>query len=304
MNNIEKLISVIIITYSRKNEVENCLDSVLKQDYRGFEIILVDNNEDEEISVYLVDAVKRIGSRKVRYFKTPQNLGVTGGRNFGIKKAEGEILVFIDDDAFFRDKNALRKIYEKLIQDGKTGVLSFKIINYYSGEIEKGTFPHLDKKLDVDKEFETTYFLGGGCAIKKEIFNKIGYYSNKFFYGMEELDLSFKLLDVGYRIFYFPQVIIFHKKSLKGRLSNKEMWKKILENRISIAVINLPWLYVIISTIVWSGKVLIEVNGDIFVLLKAFRSIIKKRENLRLERKKIGRRTILKLKSLNGRLFY
>jgi len=305
MENKQSTISVILITYGRKEDLESCLDSVLKQEYNNYELIIVDNNEDELISNYLKELISRIKYKdKVRYYKVNKNLGVTGGRNFGIKKAKGDILVFIDDDAFLENKNAFQKIHSIFFKDSQIGALSFKIINYYSKKIERKEFPHKNKRLDPDKQFETSYFIGAGHAIKKEIFNSIGLYSEDFFYGMEELDLSFKIIDIGYKIYYYPEVIVWHKQSLEGRLTEKEKWQKILENRIKVSIRNLPWKYIIFSTLIWSVKVFIEVKGDFIVVFKSYRNIFRERKNILKERKVINLVALQKLKKLCGRLYY
>lgn len=305
MGNKQIAISVIVITYSRKEGLKSCLNSILKQEYNDYELIIVDNNEDELISNYLRELISKIKDiDKVRYYKVNKNLGVTGGRNFGIKKAKGDILVFIDDDAFLENKNALQKVHINFLKDSQIGALSFKIVNYYSKKIERKEFPHKNKKLNPDKQFETSYFIGAGHAIKKEIFDKIGLYSEDFFYGMEELDLSFKIIDSGYKIYYYPEVIVWHKQSLEGRLTEKEKWQKILENRIKVSIRNLPWKYIIINTLIWSVKVFIEVKGDFIVVFKSYRNIFRERKNILKERKVINLETLLKLKKLCGRLYY
>jgi len=307
MENKQITISVILITYGRKEDLKSCLNSILKQGYNDYELIIVDNNEDELISNYLKELISKIKDKdkyKVRYYKVNKNLGVTGGRNFGIKKAKGDILVFIDDDAFLENKNTLQKVYSNFFRDSQIGALSFKIINYYSKKIERKEFPHKNKRLNPDKQFETSYFIGAGHAIKKEIFNKIGLYSEDFFYGMEELDLSFKIIDSGYKIYYYPEVIVWHKQSLEGRLTEKEKWQKILENRIKVSIRNLPWIYIIINTLIWSVKVFIEVKGDFIVVFKSYRNIFRGRKNILKERKVVNLETLSKLKRLQGRLYY
>ena len=298
-------ISVIIITYGRKEDLRFCLDSVLMQEYDNYEMIVIDNNEDELISNYLKELISRIVDKdKVRYYKMNKNLGVTGGRNYGIKKAQGDILMFLDDDAFLESKNAFRKVNASFLQRLQIGVLTFKVINYYSKKIERKEFPHKNKKLNPGKKFETSYYIGAGHAIKKEVFNKAGLYSEDFFYGMEELDLSFKIIYNGYKIYYFPEVIVWHKQSLEGRMTEKEKWQKTLENRIKVSIRNLPRIYIIINTLIWSAKVFIETKGDFMVILKSYKNIIKERKSVFKERKVVSLETLRKLKKLQGRLYY
>jgi GT2 family glycosyltransferase len=121
---------------------------------------------------------------------------------------------------------------------------------------------------------------------------------------MEELDLSFKIIDSGYKIYYYPEVIVWHKQSLEGRLTEKEKWQKILENRIKVSIRNLPWRYIIINTLIWSVKVFIEVKGDFIVIFRSYRNIFRERKNVFKERKVINLETLSKLKRLQERLYY
>lgn len=299
----KNLMSVIIITYGRYSDLIRCIPSILKQDSESLEIVLVDNNENKKVSEYIAGRLNKIDDRRIRYFKTPKNLGVTGGRNFGISKANGDILVFIDDDAFFENTDACQMVHREFSRNDNLGILSFKIINYYSKKIERAEFPHRDKKLNTDKQFETTYFIGAGHAIKREVFEKVGGYADDFFYGMEELDLSFKTMDRDYQIFYFPDVVVWHKQSQRGRLDKKRTWQKYLENRIKVGIRNLPWRYVLISCIIWAGKSLYETR-DFRVLFRAGMHIWTDKRALLKSRKVIKPKTVQKLRKLKGRLYF
>ena len=302
MSSISTL-SLIVVTFGRKTEPLECIAQIVDQECSAFEVVLVDNNENKSTSEYIAERLNKIDDSRIRYFKTPKNLGVTGGRNFGISKAKGDILVFIDDDAFFENTDACQMVHREFSRNDNLGVLSFKIINYYSKRIERGEFPHRDKKLHPDKQFETTYFIGTGHAIKREVFEKVGGYADDFFYGMEELDLSFKVMDMGYQIFYFPAVIVWHKQSPSGRLDDKQKWQKYLENRIKVGIRNLPWRYVLISCVIWSGKSLYDTR-DFRVLLRAGTHIWRDRKALLKSRKVIQPKTVQKLRKMKGRLYF
>jgi GT2 family glycosyltransferase len=296
------LVSFVIATYNREKELKEAIESILKQEYRPIEIIVIDNSINNASKEMIAREFPHLSFLK--YQGMGKNLGAAVGKNEGIKLATGEIIVIMDDDSELSDSRALENIVNKFSEDQKIGLLSLKSVNYFSGKIDPKEFPSKDKSLDPDKEFETSYFVGVGHAVRKEAFQKAGLYP-KFLpvYG-EELDLSFRLLDAGYRIIYFPEALVLHKVSLKGRITGREYWKTTLENRIRTSIRNLPMRYVIVSSIIWTLFVLYKTGGNLLVPIKAYENVLKDLKELKRERKVLTPHTINRIKDLNGRLLY
>lgn len=291
-------ISVIIISYNRKNELRDCLLSLLNQSSL-FEIIVVDNNSSDGSEEIFSGG--EVSHPAIKFFKLKENVGVAGGRNYGITQATGDVLFFIDDDALLEPQNAIELIVKKFEKDKDVGILAFKIVNYYSKKIQREEFPHIDKFLDPDKEFETTYFIGAGHAIRKEVFEKCGLYPDDFFYGMEELDLSFRVLDNGFRIIYFPEITVWHKKSLKGRITDEKKWIYTLRNRMAISYKYLPYKDFLISCFVWLIKIAIK-SRSLSVPMKGLNEFLKYKNSLK--RTPIRNETLDKIKKLRGRIWH
>ncbi len=94
------LISVIIPTYNRKALVLRALDSVLRQSYPNFEVLICDDGSTDKTQEW----ISRVQSDRVRYYKT-QHHGVASCRNFGARHAKGQWLAFLDsDDVWHRHK--------------------------------------------------------------------------------------------------------------------------------------------------------------------------------------------------------
>lgn len=295
------LVSFAIATHSRNQELQSCLDSILRQHYNPIEVVVVDNGS--------TDATEQIIKEKynlpsVHYLKLSENKGCVEGKNIAIRNCKGYIIVAIDDDALLTDVDATQKIVDRFSQDKEVGLLAFRSLNYSTEKVLREEFPHKDKSLDPDQEFETSYFIGVGYALRRIVYEKVGSYPADFFFGFEELDLSYKIIDAGYKIIYFPQVTVLHKKSPAGRLSYKDLWLKRLENRVRVSIRNLPWRYVMGSSFFWSGYTLVNVRGNLPIVIKAFWNIAKNMQGLIQQRKPIQRRTVKKLKQLRGRLLY
>ena len=297
--------SVIIITRNRKPEVLECLESVIRQSHRPIEIVVVDNDSEVE----LFEACKGKISQacqpvNFKYLKQKENKGVAGGRNIGIENSNGEILVFIDDDAVFVTNDALEKVVASFATEKSLGALAFKSLNYFTARVDPNEFPHCNKLRNPDKPFETTYFIGVGHAIRKDVFAKTGLYPEDFFYSMEEYDLSYRILDNGYKILYDPLVCVHHRVSDSGRVESKAKRSRKAENKMKLAIRNLPFINVVSVCVLWSGKYLLESGGDIRGLLKIYRNLFASMRKLLTDRNVITSKTIRKIKKLGGYLYY
>jgi glycosyltransferase involved in cell wall biosynthesis len=108
-------VSVIVTCYNLATYIEDCLNSVLKQTTKDFECIVVDDfSTDNTQSV-----VSKFTDKRIKYFKTPKNLGLSGARNFGISKSSGKYVIMLDADDMF-DQNSLLVLSEEL--DKQRGV--------------------------------------------------------------------------------------------------------------------------------------------------------------------------------------
>lgn len=297
-----KFISCIIITRNRKKDLEECIYSILEQDYDPFEIIIIDNNsEDGTGDIFHGEFLM---AKKIQYIRLNENKGVAGGRNEGIKLAKGDICIFIDDDAIFSSCDSFNKVVEEFERNSGLGILAFKSCNYYTKQLHRYEFPHIDKTIDPDKRFETSYFVGVGHAIKTEVFKKIGVYPEDYVYGGEELDLSFRVLNAGYKIMYLPDVTVLHKKSLGGRFQKSFEKGKMFENRIKTSIRNLPWKYVFINIITFMALVILKHRVNPLIFIKPFMRLSFNLSTLLSQRKVVNKETIIKLKQLKGRLYY
>lgn len=97
----ESLISVVIPSYNHGHLISNAINSVKKQTYTNWEIIIVDNFSDDSTN----ETIKKFLSPKIKLFRNNNN-GIIGiSRNFGIKKANGEWIAFLDsDDVWYKKK--------------------------------------------------------------------------------------------------------------------------------------------------------------------------------------------------------
>ena len=87
------MISVIIPLYNKEKQIANAIDSVLKQSYQDFEIVVVNDGSTDKS----VDEVRNIKDNRIRLYEQ-SNAGVSAARNHGISEAKGEFVAFLDAD--------------------------------------------------------------------------------------------------------------------------------------------------------------------------------------------------------------
>lgn len=90
----EPLVSIVIATYNRAWCITRAVDSVLKQTYPNYEIVIVDDGSTDDTE----GVVRGLGSDKIRYFKFEKNQGQMPAKDFGIKQCEGEWIIILDSD--------------------------------------------------------------------------------------------------------------------------------------------------------------------------------------------------------------
>lgn len=107
-------ISVIVPVYNIEEEISKCLLSILLQKFSDFEIIAVDDGSTDKSSEILDEFAKKY--EQIRVFHT-KNRGLSAARNFGIRKARGKYLAFVDGDDFI-DPDFLEKLYRAISDSG------------------------------------------------------------------------------------------------------------------------------------------------------------------------------------------
>lgn len=295
-------VSYMVITYNRRDDLSEAIECILGQDYLPIETVVVDNNSTDGTEKLFEE---RFNQPNIHYIKLAENLGVSGGRNAAVCKTQGDVIVTVDDDAVFADHDITRQIVNEFADDPSLGILAFKIVNYHTGELQKNAFPCRDKSVDPDREYETTWFIGAGHAIKREVYEKVGLYRDFRPWGSEELDFALRAIDAGYRIKYVPKIVIRHKISPAGRINNVTRFRALaLKHRIKASALNLPWYSILSYSLIRSSRVLWRTHGNMPAILLAYYWLLRDLPYIRKNRSRIGRHAIRRLRALNGPLYF
>jgi len=270
-------IAIIIITYNRPADMLALAMNIEKLSSKKElleEIIIVNNNSTESY-----DAVKSFiqenPSTPFKLIESKENLGVSRGRNFAIEQSKAPILVLIDDDAEFQDTDALKRINEAVIENPLAGILAMKILYFQNSQFQLNAFPHksFEKRKHL-QSFETYYFAGCGNIIVKEAFDIAGPFPTDFFYGMEEYDLSYRILDAGYTIKYIADIVLLHKESPEGRQTKSDKLRGMWVNKTKVAWRYLPMPCYFTTAIMWSIFFLLNSKFDLIGFIIGWLAIV------------------------------
>jgi len=225
------LVSLIVVTLDRKQEVAEAIESLQQQTFGNTEIIVVDNGS--------TDATPQMIKEKfpgVRLVELGQNTGPYHGRNVGVGISRGDIIFFMDDDATL-EKSSIASIVERFAQEEALGVIVCKLVNANSGELD----PRLRSYVTADLDGE--HYMGdmvaeGATAMRKNVFEQVGRWPAHYFRQAVGRDLSYRIIDAGYNILYLPLATVYHKESPIGGTSRKSIER----NKMYYLVRNQLWI--------------------------------------------------------------
>jgi GT2 family glycosyltransferase len=303
-----KPLSFVIITYNRPADMLELLQNISGLDNASelLEAVIVVNNCSTADYSPVKDYIASSPALPFRYFDAPENLGVAKGRNFALKKANAPFVIMLDDDAVLGNKDCLVNLlaeFETQNTERPKAIVSFKVLYYENGQMQVNALPHKQFKAYQYKSFfETYYYAGGAHAIRRDVMEKLGDYPSDFFYGMEEYDLSYRVLDAGYSIVYSDKIIMLHKESPLGRKPKNEKLRMMWVNKSKVAWRYLPKKYFYSTALMWSLQYLKITRFNLSGFFKGWKEVvaIPRRE----QRTVISNKTMLYLKKVDARLWY
>lgn len=237
-------IYIVVLHYKNIKDTITCLKSISKLQTEGFtvKVILVDNDSKSEWNPIFSDVSPII-------IKNSKNLGFAGGVNVGIREAMKDrdcshVLILNNDTVLPKDliikllvtKNDIIAPVIKFQWNGKCKYDFGGKINWNIGRTE-----HIEKKdpstrpEDLVGMTDVDYVSGCCMLVKREVFEKIGLFDEKFFFYFEDTDFCVRAKRVGFTIRVNPATYIDHKLGgAIGRWSNKAIYYNLKSNAIFI----------------------------------------------------------------------
>jgi glycosyltransferase involved in cell wall biosynthesis len=225
----EQYVSIILPTYNRSNTLKRSIESVLKQSFSNFELIIIDDGSTDETTKVLRNYTVE---KKIKLIKIPHS-GCAFARNIGIKHAKGDLIAFQDsDDEWMPDKleasinilsncnSCIHVVYSDMITVDAKGNERY----HYSPTIIKGKLFN-----DTSLDYQVMNIGIVSALIKKECFNKIGCFDESLPRYID-LDLFIRLSN-EYHFFHYKEPLVKYHYS-KNKITNNNSLKIIARKHL------------------------------------------------------------------------
>ena len=220
----ETQVSIIIPVYNVENYLRSCLDSVLSQTYKDFEVLMVNDGSTDGSGAICQDFVER--DSRFHYFEK-ENGGLSDARNYGLDRAKGHYITFLDSDDFLFEDYLENLYYASRLSDSDItigGYCRFGDSNFYfyndhfkSDSLvafkDFQAIQYLDSMLDVTF---LTFATAWGKLFKRELFSELRFPYGKY---AEDQFLIWKLYMKADKIYVFNGASYVYRMNPSG-LSN------------------------------------------------------------------------------------
>jgi N-acetylglucosaminyl-diphospho-decaprenol L-rhamnosyltransferase len=243
-------LSIIIVTWNSEDEIENCLDSILKFVKNiNYEIIVVDNYSND----CTLDKLNKYKSNIFKIIKLNENFGYTKGVNSGIENATGNYILLLNPDVEILE-DSINILFDFLKDNINYGAVC-PLLRYANGGIQHSirNFPDYktfffeftllslffsNSKLfgswrmmyfDFNKDQDVNQPMAAALMIKKEVLKIVSNFDNRFTMFFNDVDICKKIIDNGFKIRYLKNSKMIHKKGTsiyKDRKNMIDIWNK------------------------------------------------------------------------------
>jgi GT2 family glycosyltransferase len=231
-------VSIIVVSFNTRDLLRACIQSILDECGRlpasvPAEILVVDNASNDR-SAEMVSGEFGSSAVPVRLIRSEVNLGFAGANNLAMESAQGRYLVLLNSDAFFHPES-LRCAIEHMDADPSVGVGGARLVGpsnewqpsarafptiwltfvVYSGLASRypksrifGAFDRTWASPDVEAEVD--WVPGAFSIMRREALARSGLFDPQFFLYSEEVDLCRRIKASGFRVLYWPDVVVTH----------------------------------------------------------------------------------------------
>jgi glycosyltransferase involved in cell wall biosynthesis len=222
------LISVIIPCFNSEKYIRVCIESVLEQTYKNFEIVLVNDGSVDRTE----EIVKSYNDTRVKYhYKV--NGGLSSARNYGIICSSGEYIAFLDSDDYWRNDKLDKQI--RLMNDYDVCYSDFCLVDEFGRSINREiTFePFLEQSALKNELLVRNVILGSGSGVllKRNVVEGIGFFRDELKIG-EDWDYWARAAWRDYKFGFLNEELVIIRKNSSSiqNTSHSADWKSSLDN--------------------------------------------------------------------------
>lgn len=262
--------SIIIVSWNALYHLKKYFPSVAATTYPQYEIILADNASTDGSKQWV-----RENYPKVKIAELDKNYGYCGGNNRAVPYANGNVLLFLNNDVrvepnwldelahCFQQNNQIAALQPKMLWDKDPSY--FEYAGAAGGYLDRFGYPFCRGRVfdtlekdegQYDFESDILWASGAALAVRKDLFEVAGPFDEDFEFHMEEIDLCWRLWNMGYKVRYCPKSRVYHLGG--GSLAMNSPRKLYYNYRNNLRMI---WKNSSSASIAWqfSGRYLLDI---------------------------------------------
>lgn len=250
---IPGLVSIIVLNWNGKEVIFECLDSLLCQSYRPFEIILVDNASTDGS----LDLIRERYCSSITIVTNSVNVGFAEGCNVGIRVSKGEFIALFNSDAT-AEPSWIEELVKGLQSDSLVGMCASKIYLYGQDAVIDNTGQTITRdglgrtrgRLEKDEgqyDCISEVLCPSGCAglYRRNMLEEIGFFDRRFFAYADDIDIGLRGRLLGLKCLYVPTAVAYHRLSFSfGTLSSFKVYL-VERNRLWVLIKCFPLRYLL-----------------------------------------------------------
>lgn len=237
----QSVVTVVIPTLAEDSAIAMCVESLRRQTYRDFDVIVIDNSAK--------GAARQFLTADVRVIENQTNVGFGAAINQGWKESSGEYVATLNDDA-----EASPEWLEELLRvadtDREIGLVASQVRldpqhldsagMAIAGDGSSKQEGHGSPPAEWRKEREILTASGSAALYRRAMLDDLGGFDESFFLYCEDTDLGLRAAWRGWRAVYAPEAVVTHRYSHSaGRASRLKAWY-VERNRIRTVIKNFP----------------------------------------------------------------
>jgi len=219
------LVYVVSLNWNGRAYLADFCDTILRQDYSNYKVVIVDNASDDDSTIFLRERYPDI-----EIIRNEKNLGYAAGNNVGLEHAYSrgaQYFLVINNDTVV-PFDTISRLVEIALVDPRIGFVTGKVFFHGNGNMLQ-TAGKIDKfwratvvnvgqneedKGQYDRQRDFDYLDDVFWLVKRDVYEQLGGYDPEFFLYWEETDWCARAKGKGYRLVYTPTARIYHKGSL------------------------------------------------------------------------------------------
>ena len=236
----DPLVGVVVLTQGRRPEdLRRAVASVLGQRGVRTDVVVVGNGWQP---TGLPDGVRALG--------LPENVGIPAGRNAGVPEVDGDLLLFLDDDATLTEPDFLAGMVGRFDADPGLGLVQPRV-DGPGGAVGPRRWTPRMRVGDPRRPSPAFSVWEGAVVTRRHAFEAAGGWPAPFFYAHEGIELAWRVWNAGYRVWYAGDVAVQHPLTAPTR--HRDYFRLNARNRVWLARRNLPWALGIPYVLTWTA---------------------------------------------------